>query len=344
MNIGEKFMPVNENHGFLLDGFWTWCGSVVKAGDGKYYMFASVWDKKLPFHPGWLLGSKIVRAVSDTLEGPYTYKDTVIDRRGAMYKDGTMAHCPQILKHNGKYLLFYTGSTHPFSQKEVRENTASAVTVARANKRTFLAVSDTADGKFKRFLEPVIDTDPDSYDNFLISNATPCILDNGDILVIYKSRSYIGDNGDVNGLHSDMNLGAVILDKDTYKVKKRKATPLFFDISLEDPFVWKDESGFHMVAKDMTGKVCTERQAGVYAHSDNGFDWDIKMNEKAYSRTLEYTDGTKRTVGNLERPFIYFEDGKMKGMFFATSDSNGQGFDKMTKSFNTCILIRDDKR
>lgn len=34
MNIGEKFMPVNENHGFLLDGFWTWCGSVVKAEDG----------------------------------------------------------------------------------------------------------------------------------------------------------------------------------------------------------------------------------------------------------------------------------------------------------------------
>ena len=342
MNIGEKFMPVSEKNVFMLEGNWTWCGSVIKGEDGKYYMFASVWDKSLPFHPGWLLGSKIVRAVSDKAEGPYVYKDTVIDRCGAMYKDGTMAHCPQIIKHNGKYLLFYTGSTHPFSKKQVREDMDGVVTVARANKRTFLAVSDTVDGEFKRNHEPIIDTNPYSYDNFLISNSIPCVLENGDILVVYKSRSYVEDKDDVNGLQSDMNLGAVILDKDTYKIKERKNTPIFNDISLEDPFVWKDENGFNMIAKDMTGKVCGERQAGIYAHSYNGFDWEIKMNEKSYSRTLLYDDGEKRTVGNLERPFIYFEEGKMKCMFFATSDSNGHGFDKMTKAFNQCILISND--
>lgn len=50
--------------------------------------------------------------------------------------------------------------------------------------------------------------------------------------------------------------------------------------------------------------------------------------------------GEKRTVGNLERPFIYFEGGKMKCMFFAASDSNGHGFEKMTKAFNQCTIIK----
>jgi lysophospholipase L1-like esterase len=42
---GEDFqarlMPAKYESGFRMDGFWVWCGSVVKGDDGKYHMFAS---------------------------------------------------------------------------------------------------------------------------------------------------------------------------------------------------------------------------------------------------------------------------------------------------------------
>src|SRR5688500_18798390 len=52
--------------GFCMDGYWVWCGSVIKAEDGKYHMFASRWPRNITFHPGWMTDSEVVRAVSDT--------------------------------------------------------------------------------------------------------------------------------------------------------------------------------------------------------------------------------------------------------------------------------------
>lgn len=96
--------------GFRMEGYWVWCGSVVKGEDGKYHMFAARWPKWLPMHPGWLLKSEIVRAVADKVEGPYTYCETVLGARGAQYWDGRMTHNPSIMKVGNKWVLYYIGS------------------------------------------------------------------------------------------------------------------------------------------------------------------------------------------------------------------------------------------
>ena len=62
--LKEYMQPVSDKKGFNMEGYWVWCGSVVKGEDGKYHMFASRWRKSLPMHPGWLLESEVVRAVS----------------------------------------------------------------------------------------------------------------------------------------------------------------------------------------------------------------------------------------------------------------------------------------
>ena len=100
--------------GFEMEGYWVWCGSVVKGGDGKYHMFASRWPKAYPMHPGWLLASEVVRAVSDTALGPFTFAEVVLPARGAEYWDGRATHNPHIKKHGDTYVLFYMGSTNPF--------------------------------------------------------------------------------------------------------------------------------------------------------------------------------------------------------------------------------------
>lgn len=122
---------------FASEGYWVWGSSIVKGDDGKYHMFVSRFPKKLPFHPGWMVASEIVHAVSDIPQGPYRFSDIALPARGAQYWDGRSTHNPRILKQNGKYYLIYMGSTHPFAEPTYAQLTLDSpwCTVARANKR-----------------------------------------------------------------------------------------------------------------------------------------------------------------------------------------------------------------
>jgi hypothetical protein len=50
----------------------------VKSPDGKYHMYVSRFPKSLPFHPRWMVASEIVHAVSDKIQGPYTFSDVAL--------------------------------------------------------------------------------------------------------------------------------------------------------------------------------------------------------------------------------------------------------------------------
>ncbi|MCC2685873.1 MAG: hypothetical protein K0R75_2772, partial [Paenibacillaceae bacterium] len=60
-----------------MEGYFVWCGSVIRAEDKKYHMFASRWPKSTGFPNGYRRNSEIVRAVSDTPEGPYQFQEVV---------------------------------------------------------------------------------------------------------------------------------------------------------------------------------------------------------------------------------------------------------------------------
>ena len=71
----DKLLPAPMDGGFKMDGYWVWCGSVIKGDDGKYHMFASRWPKPPGFGPYWLTNSEIVHAISDKPAGPYKFSD-----------------------------------------------------------------------------------------------------------------------------------------------------------------------------------------------------------------------------------------------------------------------------
>lgn len=59
----------------------------------------------------------------------------------------------------------------------------------------------------------------------------------------------------------------------------------------------------------------------------------------AYSRHVRFDDGTTRLVGNLDRPFILFEDGKPVCMYFAASDGTDSFLDA-GDTWNLAIPLR----
>lgn len=324
---------------FEMKGYWIWGSSVVKGEDNKYHMYVSRFPMSLPFHPGWMVASEIVHAVSATPEGPYKYSDMALTARGAQYWDGRSVHNPRVLKHNGKYYLIYMGSTHPFAEPTYEQINLQSpwCIVARSNKRIGLAVSDSPYGPWKRFDRPILDTKPNTFYSFLVSNPSPIIQEDGSVMMIFKGRHYEGCK------HSDMSLGMAYAPsiEGPYTVLNNEQ-PIFNVVEqgeAEDPFLWKDEDGYHAIFKDQTAKFTGEQGGGVMAHSKDGVHWEMDNSPKAYSRTVEWTNGEVGMQGQLERPFILFEDGKPAYLFFATMDGPG-GFENCTRSWNMVIPIK----
>ena len=332
---------VKYNSGFSMDDYWVWCGSVIKDEKGMYHMFASRWPKKFPFHPTWMVASEIVRAESPKPEGPYTFKEVVLPARGAQYWDGRSTHNPSISKFEDKYILFYMGSTHPFDDpKDASQLSLNSVyaTVGRSNKRIGVAIADAVTGPWKRLDKPVLDSKPNTFYSFLTSNPAPLIRKDGSVLMVFKGRAY----GQKYPYQSSQKIGIAYAKsiQDTFTVLNNNL-PLFADAAyseFEDPFLWEDKDGLHLLMKDMTSKMTGEHHAGVLFHSKDGLKWTIDKQPKAYSRLLQFEDGKEITMGQLERPFVLFENGKPVCMFFATMDGKG-GFENGTKSWNIAIPV-----
>jgi hypothetical protein len=322
--------------GFRMDGYWVWCGSVIKGDDGKYHMFASRWPKDITFHPGWMTNSEIVRATADRPEGPYAFQEVVLPARGIEYWDGRSTHNPSITRHGDTYVLFYMGSTHPLG--DTPRGTLFALDdpraiVARSMKRVGIATAKSLAGPWTRYDRPILETKPGTFYSFLTSNPAPVMHDDGSVYLMFKARRYEG------GKHSAMMLGAARARHYLGPYEVVSPEPLFSPTRMgevEDPFVWKTAEGYEMVAKDMKGSIVGEKHAGVHARSRDGLDWTLVG--KAWSRQVKWDDGTSQTMGQLERPCLLIEDGRPVFLFAATGDGPG-GFANMTQSWNVAIPL-----
>jgi hypothetical protein len=327
--------------GFEMPGYWVWCNSVAKGDDGLYHMFASRWPKRLPFHPGWMIASEIVHATSRTAEGPYQFSDVSLPARGAQYWDGRSTHNPRIVRHKDKWVLFYMGSTHPFD--EIQDGKTLTVdspyaTVGRSNKRVGVAVASSPYGPWKRLDAPALDTKAGTYYSFLTSNPAPLIADDGSAILIFKARSY----RDKYPFQGDMTLGVARAPRYDGPYTVVTPEPIFglghFG-EVEDPFLWKDAAGYHLLAKDQRGTITGEFHGGLLAHSPDAIHWTLDKAPKAYTRTITWSDGKTETMGQLERAFPLVENGIITHLFFAAMDGSG-GFQNGTRSWSLVMRMK----
>ena len=321
-----------------MDAYWIWDGSVIRDDEGRYHLFASRWPKDVTFHPGWMTSSEVVRAESDRPDGPYVFQQVVLPARGAEWWDGRSTHNPSIARHEGMYVLFYMGSTHPLDDPPRAVPfllTDPRAVVARSNKRIGVATARRPEGPWARYDRPILDTKPGTFYSYLTSNPAPVLHDDGSVLLMFKSRRYEGT------AYSRMMLGVARAPHYLGPYEVIGGEPVFsverFG-EVEDPFVWRTRGGYDMIAKDMSGQLTGERHAGIHARSRDGVQWRLAGRQKAWTRTLRFDDGTTRTLGQLERPFVLFEDGRPTFLFLAAGDGPG-GFANMTETFNVAIPL-----
>jgi hypothetical protein len=328
--------------GFSMEGYWVWGSSVVKGDDGLYHMFVSRWPKRLPFHPGWLVASEIVHATAKTVEGPYKFSEVALPARGPQFWDGRSTHNPKIMRWKDKWVLFYMGSTHPFDEvKDPATLTLDSpyTTIGRSNKRIGVATATSPYGPWTRQDAPVLPTKPGTFYSFLTSNPAPYIEKDGRTILVFKGRSH----KTTFPYHGDMSIGVATAPNflGPYTVKPETLFAVDKHGEVEDPYIWRDKAGFHLIAKDQRGDITGEKHGGLYAHSKDGIDWKLDPSPKAYSKTITWDDGKTITMGQLERAFAFSENGTVTHMFFATMDGPG-GFKNGTKTWNMVVRMKPE--
>jgi len=325
-------LPAPIKGGFRLEDHWVWCGSVVRGDDGIYHMFASLWEKKVPFEPNWLTNSRVVHAVSESPEGPYAFRDEVLPPRGNEHWDGMMTHNPTVHRYGNRYLLFYTGTTYRAERPKGPAGPELKVE-ARSNQRIGMAVASSPNGPWTRPDSPCLDVRPNHWDSFMTTNPAPCVLPSGQIHLLYKSTSS-------NAAPIQYGVACAVSPDAPFERVGPDAPITFHDpsVSYEDAYVWHEEDGFHMIFNDMTGKLTGEDHAGAHAISQDGIQWELSPKPKFYSRTLRWSDGSTTIQGSFERPQLLFQDGVPTHLFAATADGPG-GFAHANNTWNMVVPL-----
>jgi hypothetical protein len=341
----NNMLPAPVNGGFSMEGYWVWGSGVIKGEDGLYHMYADRWPKAFPFHPGWMVASEVVHATSKTPEGPYQFSDVVLPARGPGYWDGRATHNARITKYKDTYVLYYMGSTHPFEDiKDPQSLTLDShyTTVARSNKRIGIATAKSPYGPWERRDVPVLDTKSGTYYSFLTSNPSPVINDDGSVLLVFKARAY----RDQYPFHGDMSIGIAKAPHFAGPYTVVSNDPIFSKDHIgevEDPFLWRDQNGYHLIVKDQRGTISGFKHSGIIAHSADGIVWKVDKNPLAYTKTIRWNDGTTIAMGQLERAFGLIEKGRMTHLFFATMDGSG-GFANGTRSWSMVVPLKQETK
>lgn len=324
----SRLTPTKYENGFRLDGFWVWCGSTIKGDDGKYHMFASRWSNSTGFSPYWLTNSEIVHAVSDRAEGPYKFSEVALPPRGAEFWDGQMTHNPAIRKSGDTYLLYYTGTTYkgarPSKENPVGETDALKLE-AHQGERIGLATSKSPYGPWKRLDKPILDVVPNSWEQYLVSNAAPVVLKDGRVMLYYKGVEKLR-------VHA---IGLAIADKFDGEYKRISDKPLNMGIGAEDPFIWQENGKFKALMLDHEKRYSPDKEI-FYAVSDDGLKWRVPLSSIAVSKNVLFADGTTRKMNSTERPHVLIENGKPTHVFFAT----GETIDGKRYTWNMAIPLK----
>jgi hypothetical protein len=321
--FGDNWAPSPMEPAFRLEDYIVWGGSVTKAEDGRYYMFAARWPKKTAM-PSWVTNGDLVLAVSDKPTGPYRFVQVVLPRRGSEHWDGMATFNPTIRRHKGKYVLFYTGTTYDFEQPKTKRPSQEEWEQAWNNKRIGVAVSDSVLGPWKRSDSPVLEPRKGKWDTSITSNPAPVLHDDGSALLVYKSSPLRFPE---QKKKNELILGAAeakhylgpyerLNDESQIMFQGKRA-------HVEDPYVWFDGENYHMLVKSMDGKIPVGWGSGFVASSPDGLNWKLADPPLAYTGKVEREDGSILRAGRFERPQILFENGIPTHVFFACMARDG---------------------
>lgn len=305
-SFADRLEPV----GRILEqeGYYVWCCAPVFDDEGRVHVFYSRWEKRYGMG-GWIGRCEIAHAVADTPEGPYEPQGVVLMPRPG-YFDGRTCHNPSVYKVDGRYWLFYMGTSNG----------------RFGTKRIGYAVADTPWGPWERCSRPLLlPGEAGAWDDYITTN--PAFLEhpNGEYWLYYKScNRYEYENQRVNGISGNRKYGVAFADAITGPYRRYERNPVV-DFSeygenrqVEDAYIWYEDGRFRMLMRDMG---FYDHTVGLYFESSDGLDWGRpQIGWFGADHYIVQPPAPKHLTryGRFERPQLLMRDGKPAYLFCTT--------------------------
>jgi hypothetical protein len=275
--ITFDYEKVPKLSGFKMDGYWIWGGSMIKVGS-IYHLFASRWVKNENFPDGYRQNSEIVRATSDSPYGPFRFEEIVIGERDSAFWDSNMAHNPTIHKIGDEYVLFYIGSDY----STLSDNSNFLL------RRIGYASSKSITGPWKRSDKPIINTE---------SNNPAILVEDTKVKLVFRDaslRTYLAESDNYKGPY-------VIVNDNLWP-----ACPL------EDFYIFKANSQFHIICEDNVGGISRHERWGVHIYSVDGINaWKKYKPVIVYDHDIFFDDNSVLHCTRRERPQFLIINGEI---------------------------------
>eukprot|EP00927_Polykrikos_kofoidii_P045691 TRINITY_DN39736_c0_g1_i1.p1 TRINITY_DN39736_c0_g1~~TRINITY_DN39736_c0_g1_i1.p1 ORF type:complete len:446 (+),score=51.08 TRINITY_DN39736_c0_g1_i1:30-1367(+) len=289
--------------------FWNSWGSSqpIKDENGTYHLLATRVLNGCNVVPDYTYNEDLVHAVSDTLLGPYEFRNVAVNT--------TVINPTVLAAPDGMFVLFYSGEPIPAhfhkncsSNEDKLQEPPGPPGYVNVGCVLSVATSDSWDTAFE--VRAANFTPKGAEHLFCRTNPSAWIFPNGTTLLYFRSAEKDGSNEQIWLATSPHYLGPYTLHGDE---------PLF-PVHNEDPFVFQTARGHFimMLHKSHWGPGPN----GAKAFSYDGLDWHYTEESMAdvWNSTIEYIDGSAVTFHRREEPKIYVEAGQMLAMFNAVND------------------------
>jgi len=312
---------------FSEPDYFVWCGTMIRGDDGRCHLFYSRWPRELG-HNAWVTHSEVAHAIADSPLGAFRHQGIALPARGSEFWDGHCTHNPTVLRFGGKFYLYYMGN------RGDRQATKELNWIHRNNQRIGVAVADSPDGPWQRFDQPLVEPTPGFHDALCCNNPSVTGRPDGGYLMVYKAVSDKGSppfGGPV--LHC-----VATSDSPTGPFRKH-ADPVFVregvPFAAEDPFIWSDGQRFWAIVKDNAGYFTGAGRSTALWQSEDGFDWRLAKHPLVATTEIVWKDGRRQRQNSLERPQLFFEDGRPAVLLFATDTDS-----RREHSFNVRLPLQ----
>ena len=289
----------------LANGSTTWGGSVVRADDGSFHMYAAMMTANRTMQ-AWLTNSVVLHAIAPSghPQGPYTPAGVALAPRPKPNFDSVMIHCPDVVRApDGTFAIFYDGSSTPPGQVVDRAAGASGLNPIILRQNIGLATATSPFGPWTRRNTPILEPSGvnGTWDQLFVTNPAAYIFPNASALLIYKSGRAVG--------WPSMYMGVAFADHYTGPYRRLTPTkPLVIrkqSDDCEDPDIYFDHDYgvFRMVLHCGCGTQMLWSATGV--------DWELggPVQASGWCTGFNYTDGTVGRLVTRQRPHFVLDKG-----------------------------------
>ncbi|NOR75088.1 MAG: family 43 glycosylhydrolase [Draconibacterium sp.] len=299
LKFKDQLQPLSEENIFKTEGYYNWGSSIIKEKNGKYHLFYSRWKKDYKF-TAWLTHSEVAHAVSDSPDGPWEYKETVLESRGKGHWDAITVHNPKIKCFDGKYYLYYCSTNlgdKDYTEEELVETALTGYThpnwkILRPNQRTGVAVASSINGPWTRMAQPLIE--PSAPITTLTVNPA---IDKGK-----DGKYYLIVKGDKPNETRFIRNQAIAISNSPLGPFVMQSKPVISDLDTEDVSMWYDAKRDYFY-----GVFHAHTFIGMVSSPD-GINWGKATEYVLLLKKLIMMDGQELVPDRLERPFVYIEN------------------------------------